>query len=223
MTLKHWAAFFALADTRGWSKAAEGVRLTQPTVTHSFNLTYQKYRCTMAHIKFQESYMKTNCCRALVLSMLLLLAGCATTVGTSPKGLEIPIEKAAVKLVSDVKEGGYKVVGTEELKKWLDDNRQVTLISTLPAEDDKLFGLLPAAVNGMMPKSEKELTQADTDNLLKVAGEDRDKTFVLYCGFVACRRSHLGAKTLVENGFKNVYRYPAGVVGWKEAGYALVK
>lgn len=167
--------------------------------------------------------MKTNCCRALVLSMLLLLAGCATTVGTSPKGLEIPIEKAAVKLVSDVKEGGYKVVGTEELKKWLDDNKQVTLISTLPAEDDKLFGQLPAAVNGMMPKSEKELTQADTDNLLKVAGEDRDKTFVLYCGFVACRRSHLGAKTLVENGFKNVYRYPAGVVGWKEAGYALVK
>lgn len=177
----------------------------------------------MAHIIFQERYMKKNYCLALVLSMLLLLAGCATTVGTSPKGLEIPIEKAAVKFVSDLQDGGYRVVGTEELKKWLDDKKQVTVISTLPAEDDKAFGLLPAAVNGTMPKSEKELTQADKDNLLQVAGEDRDKTYVLYCGFVACRRSHLGAKTLVENGFKNVYRYPAGVVGWKEAGYPLVK
>lgn len=167
--------------------------------------------------------MKTKSGLALVSSMMMLLAGCATTVGTSPQGLELPIEKATVKFASDIKDGGYNVVGTEELKKWLDDKKQVTVISTLPAEDDKLFGLLPAAVNGVMPKSEKELTQADKDNLLKVAGEDRDKTYVLYCGFVACRRSHLGAKTLVENGFKNVYRYPAGVVGWKEAGYALVK
>ena len=29
--------------------------------------------------------------------------------------------------------------------------------------------------------------------------------------------------TFIENGFKNVYRYPAGVAGWKEAGYAVIK
>jgi rhodanese-related sulfurtransferase len=74
-----------------------------------------------------------------------------------------------------------------------------------------------------MPKSEKELTQADKDNLLKAAGVDKEKTFVLYCGFVACRRSHIGAKILVENGFKNVYRYPAGITGWIESGYPLSK
>lgn len=160
---------------------------------------------------------------AMLAMLTLMLSGCASLPGTSPRGLEIPIEKAAVKFSSDVKEGGYKVVGTDELKKWLDEGKKLTIISTLPATEDKNFGLLPSAVNGVMPKSEKELTQADKDNLLKVAGTDKDRTVVVYCGFVACRRSHIGAKILTDNGFTNVYRYPAGISGWSEAGYPLTK
>lgn len=41
----------------------------------------------------------------------------APSHGTSPKGLEIPIEKAALKFAADVKDGGYRVVTTDELKK----------------------------------------------------------------------------------------------------------
>lgn len=155
--------------------------------------------------------------------MTLLLAGCASPHGTSPKGLEIPIEKAAVTFTSDVKDGGYRVVGTDELKKWLDDGKKVTIISALPVNEDKEFGTLPSALNGAMPKTEKELTPAAKDNLLKIAGTDKEKPVVIYCGFVACRRSHIGAKVLVENGFKNVYRYPAGITGWSESGYPLAK
>ena len=160
---------------------------------------------------------------ATLFVMTLTLAGCVSTHGTSPKGLEVPIERAAVKFSADIKDGGYKVVGTDELKKWLDDGKKLTIISTLPALEDKEIGILPSAVNGAMPKSEKELTPADKDNLLKVAGADREKPVVIYCGFVACRRSHIGAKILIENGFKNVYRYPAGVTGWSESGYPLTK
>jgi rhodanese-related sulfurtransferase len=160
---------------------------------------------------------------ALLAVTTILFAGCAGTIGTSPKGLEVPIEKAAVKFSQDIKDGGYKVVGTEELKKWLDEGRKLTMISALPAAEDKQFGLLPAAVNGVMPKSEKELTSADKDNLLKVAGSNKDQPVVIYCGFVACRRSHIGARILVENGFKNVYRYPAGITGWSESGFPLTK
>lgn len=167
--------------------------------------------------------MKTNCYLVVISAMLMALSGCATSIGTSPKGLELPIEKAAIKFAADSKDGGYKVVGTDELKKWLDDHKLVTIISTLPAEEDKVLGHLPSAVNGAMPKSERELTQAQKDTILKAAGADKDKTVVVYCGFVACRRSHLGAKILVENGFNNVYRYPAGIVGWQEAGYPLIK
>jgi rhodanese-related sulfurtransferase len=167
--------------------------------------------------------MRTLIQITLLAVIAILSAGCAATHGTSPKGLEVPIEKAAVKFSSDIKDGGYKIVGTEELKKWLDDGKKLTMISALPAAEDKEFGLLPAAVNGAMPKTEKELTPADKDNLLKAAGSDKDQTVVIYCGFVACRRSHIGAKILVENGFKNVYRYPAGITGWSESGFPLIK
>lgn len=153
----------------------------------------------------------------------LTLGGCASTHGTSPKGLEAPIEKASLKFASDVKDGGYKIVVTDELKKWVDAGKKVTIISALPAVEDKQFGTLPAAVNGFMPKTEKELTPADTANLLKVAGPDKESTLVIYCGFVACRRSHIGAKILVENGYQNVYRYPGGITAWQEMGYPLTK
>ena len=171
----------------------------------------------------QEGTMRTLFQIALLAVIAILSAGCAATHGTSPKGLEVPIEKAAVKFSSDIKDGGYKIVGTEELKKWLDEGKKLTMISALPAVEDKEFGLLPSAVNGVMPKTEKELTPADKDNLLKVAGSDKEQPIVIYCGFVACRRSHIGAKILAENGFKNVYRYPAGITGWSESGYPLSK
>ena len=166
--------------------------------------------------------MKTFNLLVAVGTMSLSLVGTASAQ-TSPKGLEVPIEKATVKFAADVKDGGYKVVDTDELKKWLDEGKQITVISSLPASDDKGLGTLPGAVNGAMPKTEKELTPAETDNLLKSAGADKDKIIVVYCGFVACRRSHIGAKILVENGFQNVYRYPGGVIAWKEAGYPLTK
>lgn len=160
---------------------------------------------------------------ALLAVLTLTLSGCASTMGTSPKGLEIPIEKAATKFSADVRDGGYRLVGTDELKKWLDEGKKLTIISSLPAKEDLEFGIIPGAVNGAMPKTEKELSPADKENILKAAGNDRDRNIVVYCGFVACRRSHLGAKILVENGFTNVYRYPAGIAGWKEAGYPLSK
>ena len=167
--------------------------------------------------------MKTVTLFAVVAVTALALAGCAATLGTSPKGLEAPIEKATFKFAADLQEGGYKIVVTDELKKWLDAGKKITVISTLPAVEDKQFGVLPDAVNGAMPKTEKELTAVDKDNLLKIAGPDKEKTIVVYCGFVACRRSHIGAKILVENGYKNVYRFPGGITAWQEMGYPLKK
>ncbi len=168
--------------------------------------------------------MKAFVLFAVAATVALFTVGHASAApGTSPKGLEVPIEKAAIQFAADVKSGAYKIVTTEELKKWLDEGKKVTIISSLPAGDDKVFGTLPSAVNGFMPKNEKEVTQGDKANLLKAAGSDKEKTIVVYCGFVSCRRSHIAAKILVENGFQNVYRYPAGITGWKETGYPLAK
>lgn len=166
--------------------------------------------------------MKTFNLLTTVGIMTFALVGSASAQ-TSPKGLEVPVEKAAIKFAADIKDGGYKAIDTEELKKWIDEGKQITIVSTLPAGDDKSIGTLPGAVNGAMPKTEKELTPAEKDNILKVAGADKQKIIVVYCGFVACRRSHIGAKILVEDGFQNVYRYPGGVIAWKEAGYPIAK
>jgi thiosulfate/3-mercaptopyruvate sulfurtransferase len=160
---------------------------------------------------------------SVIAALTLFFTGCAAHIGTSPKGMEAPIEKAAIKFSSDLKEGGYQVVTTDELRRWLDQGKKMTLISTLPPEDDLSFGRIPSAVNATMPKFEKELMPADAAKIRTVAGNDKETPIVVYCGFVGCRRSHIGAKLLVDGGYRNVYRYAAGIAGWGEAGYPLEK
>ena len=154
----------------------------------------------------------------IALVSVFALAACAG-IGTSPKGLETPIEKASMKLMADVKDGGYKLIGTEELNKWVTEKKDFLLIDTMPKENfDKVH--IKGAVNSPLAKTEKEFTPAEKENILKIAGSDKSKTIVVYCGFTACRRSHLGAKTLVGKGFSSVYRYPGGITAWNENGYA---
>jgi rhodanese-related sulfurtransferase len=115
------------------------------------------------------------------------------------------------------------VVNTEELKKWINEKKSMTVIFALPAEEDASLGMIPGSVNGLIPKTEKELAPADKERILNTAGTEKRRTIVVYCGFVACRRSHIGATILAENGYTDVYRYPAGLAGWREAGYPLIK
>ena len=49
----------------------------------------------------------------------------------------------------------------------------------------------------------------------------KDKTIVIYCGFVKCKRSHAAAAYLVENGYTKVYRYPGGIEAWGDAELAF--
>jgi thiosulfate/3-mercaptopyruvate sulfurtransferase len=160
-----------------------------------------------------------------VISTLFVLAltGCAVISGTSPKGLEVPIEKAAVRFSADLQTGGYRVISTSDLKQWLDEGRDITIISTLPVAGERVSGILPGSVNAEMPLLEQDLAPEDREHMLMAAGSDKQRILVVYSGFVACRRSHIGAKMLVEMGYKNVYRYPAGLMGWSEAGYLSAK
>ena len=153
----------------------------------------------------------------------LMLAGCAAKHGTSPKGLEVPIEQAAVRFSADLKDGGYKIVTTDELKKWLDEGKKMTIISSMSHEENRVSGIIPGAVSAPMPESEQEITPEDKEHLLHAAGNNKEAVLVVYSRFVASRKSHIGAKLLVNYGYKNVYRYPAGATGWGESGYSLKK
>lgn len=158
---------------------------------------------------------------------MAVFAGCsqgsASKVGTAPDGSEIAIEKASMKLMNDTQAGGYQLVSTEDLQTWIDEEKDMIIIDTMPA-DNFAGGHIPGAVNAELPKT----TLADATDEQKAAfidllGTDKNKTIVVYCGFVGCARSDVGAVIAVQEGFTNVYRQPGGITAWQEAGYEVEK
>lgn len=164
---------------------------------------------------------KIHPCVAIAI-ISLALAGCKPSLGTSPEGLERPIEKAVLQFLVDIQDSGYKLITTDELKQWFDEGRKITIVSAIPEERNRRFGMMPNALRAPMPWTEKELTQGDRDNLLKIVGPDREQTIVVYCGFIKCRRSHIASKILADHGYRNVYRYPWGITTWREMAYPRV-
>jgi thiosulfate/3-mercaptopyruvate sulfurtransferase len=156
----------------------------------------------------------------LVIIAALILTGC----GKSWSGKELATEKSAVKLSREVARGGYKLVSTAELKKWIDQKKPMMIIDTMPLKDSYVKQHVPGAVQYLFPIPEvKEMSEADQAKFEKFLGADKDKTLVFYCGFVKCTRSHNGAMWAVKLGYKNVYRYPGGIKAWMEAGYPVAK
>ena len=136
-------------------------------------------------------------------------------------------EKEAVKLVRDTQKGGYGLVSTEELKKLIDSGKMMVIVDTMPYEDSFKKEHVPGAVNFVFPipdmtawdaKETGGKTEADYEKLL---GPDKNKTIVVYCGFVKCTRSDNGAAWAKKLGYKNIYRVPGGLFAWKGANLPL--
>ena len=163
---------------------------------------------------------------SLGLSSLLLattLVGCSdNTARTYKDGKEADVEKAAIKLVNAVKTGNYNLISADELKKALDTNESMILVDTMPADSFKKSHI-KTAVNAVLPTKLDEVKPEEKEAFLKALGDDKDKKIVLYCGFVGCERSHVGALIAKEAGFKNVYRFPGGIAAWLDAGNSVEK
>lgn len=138
---------------------------------------------------------------------------------------EVEKEAGAVKLVREIQRGQYDVVKTDELKKWIDDGKDMVIVDTMPYEASYKKNHVPGAVQFLFPipdmnewdsKETDGKSQADFEKLL---GPDKEKTIVIYCGFVKCTRSHNGAAWAKKLGYKNVFRHPGGIFAWKGAGY----
>jgi len=88
---------------------------------------------------------------------------------------------------------------------------------------------VPGALQFLFPipdMNEWDTTETDgktQDDYMKMLGPDKEKTLVIYCGFVKCTRSHNGAAWAVKLGYNNVYRYSGGVFAWKGAKYPVEK
>ncbi len=161
----------------------------------------------------------------------LLVIGMSTPVMAFMNKFEKEVEKeqGAVKLVREVQRGGYDVVTTEELKQWIDSGKEMLIVDTMPYDASYKKGHVPGAKQFLFPIPEMQTwdaketdgkSQADFEALL---GPDKNKTIVIYCGFVKCTRSHNGAAWAVKLGYKNVYRHPGGIFAWKGASYPTEK
>jgi rhodanese-related sulfurtransferase len=142
---------------------------------------------------------------------------------------EVEKETGAVKLVREVQRGGYDVVTTQELKKWMDSGKDMVIVDTMPFEASYKKNHVPGAVQFLFPIPDmkqwdtKETEGKTQQDFIKSLGADKNKTIVIYCGFVKCTRSHNGAAWAVKLGYKNVYRHPGGIFAWKGAGYPVGK
>ena len=64
---------------------------------------------------------------------------------------EVAKEAGAVKLIREVQRGGYDVVTTEELKKWIDSGKDMVIVDTMPFEASYKKGHVPGAKQFLFP------------------------------------------------------------------------
>lgn len=165
----------------------------------------------------------------LVGTLITAMAGLPMAFAANKLEKEVEKEDGAVKLVREVQRGQYDVVTTGELKKWIDDDKDMVVVDTMPFEASYKKNHVPGAVQFLFPIPDmnewdaKETDGKSQDDFLQLLGSDKNKTIVIYCGFVKCTRSHNGAAWAIKLGYKNVFRYSGGIFAWKGAGLPVEK
>lgn len=103
------------------------------------------------------------------------------------------------------------------------------IVDTMPYEDSYRKQHVPSAKPFVfpipdMPEWDIEETDGKSESdYEKFLGPDKERTVVVYCGFVKCTRSHNGAAWARRLGYRNVYRFSGGIYAWKGAGLPVEK
>jgi rhodanese-related sulfurtransferase len=142
---------------------------------------------------------------------------------------EVDKEQGAVKLVREVQQGGYDVVTADELEQWIAQGKDMVIVDTMPFGASYKKQHVPGALQFLFPIEDMptwdtgETDGKTQEDFLALLGPDKDKTVVIYCGFVKCTRSHNGAVWARKMGYTNVYRFSGGIYAWRGAGYTVEK
>ena len=159
---------------------------------------------------------------------IVLAALCVAGCGTNQFEAEAELEKKAVPLARETVAGGYALVTAAELAQWLEQEKDLLLVDAMPAADFAREHIAGARnfefPREAMPSWDPAQTGGKSvDDYAALLGPDRERTLVLYCGFVACPRSHNAALWAAQLGFKDVVRFPGGIQAWKGAGRTVEK
>jgi rhodanese-related sulfurtransferase len=166
---------------------------------------------------------------SLALVPLLVLCLLSSAWAKNKFEKEVDKEKEAVALCRQVQQGGYDLVTTGELKAWIDAGKDILIVDTMPFDASYKKAHVPGASQFLFPIPDmltwdvKETDGKTEADFIQLLGADKNKTIVVYCGFVKCTRSHNGAAWAKKLGYRNVYRYPGGIYAWKGAGFKSEK
>ncbi len=165
----------------------------------------------------------------LLISLFTIIAGFTFYSFAAPGKFEKELikETGAIKLLKEVQRGAYGIISTSELKGMIDTKKDIIIIDTMPYEASYKKAHIPGAAQFLFPIpemnewNEKETAEKSIEDFKKLLGDDKDKTIVVYCGFVKCTRSHNGAMWATKLGYKNVLRHSGGIFAWKGADYPV--
>lgn len=104
-----------------------------------------------------------------------------------------------------------KTMNAHELKRWLDQDKDFTLINVL-GEEDFERAHIPGSRNVPVDRDDFER------QIERMAGS-KDETIVVYCASHDCEASPKAARKLDEAGFREVYDFEGGIKSWMEADY----
>jgi thiosulfate/3-mercaptopyruvate sulfurtransferase len=158
----------------------------------------------------------------LILIPVVMMAATILSCAENTFKKEIENEKSAVKLVREVLKGNYGIVTTDELKAWMDSGKDMLIVDAMPYSHYKKKHI-PGAGQFLFPIPDMttwdtEQTEGKTrENYESLLGPEKNRTIVLYCGFVKCTRSHNAAIWAKQMGYTDVYRYPGGIYAWEGA------
>jgi rhodanese-related sulfurtransferase len=180
----------------------------------------------------KERIMKNKTWKIPMLIIVLFAFGFTTSAfgfgfGNSKFKKEVEKEQGAVKLAREVQQGDYVVITAAELKDMIDSGKDVLVIDTMPYEDSYKKEHIPGAKQFLFPVPVMETwdtskTEGKTkEDYAALLGPDKNRTIVVYCGFVKCTRSHNGAMWARKLGYQNVIRQPGGIFAWKGAEYPI--
>lgn len=168
-------------------------------------------------------------CLTLAFACLLLASFAGPVLAFGKFKKEVEKEAGAIKLYREIQRGGYDVISTKELKDLMDSGKEMVIVDTMPYEKSYKKNHIPGAKQFLFPIPEmaewntEETAGKTQEDFIRLLGPDKDKTIVIYCGFVKCTRSHNGAAWAKKLGYQNVYRHPGGIYAWKGADYKTEK